>query len=339
MLLLLSLACNENRLHNLDSVPVVQDTQDSVQDTQDSVHDTQDTQLDPCEDAPEHESVCDDVDEDCDGTTDEGQDLEGCTQYWPNPDGDALGAGDAICVCDQPDGYADAPGDCDNDDGARLVCRSCLDVLEQGFGSTDGAYTIDPDGAGTFEVLCDMTTDGGGWTLVTSVNAQGLTHYDAADVFETKSSFGVHSDDNYLSPAFYRLSFTSSYLIDETHGVPVVTETAWAGATLGQEVDAIAAGASTGFSVWSRSPRTSFQLRSSETTDHVFKDGDLRVHLLLNSAATADIAFPVTVDYEPNERHLIYDSDFGYAGGRIYTDPPYDVADHAVDEPIRVFLR
>lgn len=39
------------------------------------------------------------------------------------------------------------------------------------------------------------------------------------------------------------------------------------------------------------------------------------------------------------ERHLVLDSGFGYAGARIYTDPPYDVATHGVDERLRLFLR
>lgn len=51
-------------------------------------------------------------------------------------------------------------------DGSSSECPAldCDAIMTNGHSTGDGSYWIDPVSAGAFEVFCDMTTDGGGWT-------------------------------------------------------------------------------------------------------------------------------------------------------------------------------
>jgi hypothetical protein len=75
-----------------------------------------------CEDGdpaihPDVPEICDGIDQDCDGETDENA-TDGST-FYEDKDGDGFGiSGVSTIACEQPDGYAEEIGDCNDDDPA-----------------------------------------------------------------------------------------------------------------------------------------------------------------------------------------------------------------------------
>ena len=90
---------------------------------------------------------------------------------------------------------------------------SCKDILTKAPSSTDGVYWITGVGLGEFQVYCDMTTDGGGWTHVRTVapNDGNSVGYNNQGFWTTNAPYGAFDkrfSNDFKSEADYRVSGT-----------------------------------------------------------------------------------------------------------------------------------
>ena len=101
--------------------------------------------------------VCNGVDDNCDGATDEAG-ASGCTPFYADGDGDGYGVGASVCLCAASKAFsASKGGDCDDTAAAisPAAAESCNGVDDNCDGVTDGAgaqgcttYFADSDGDG-----------------------------------------------------------------------------------------------------------------------------------------------------------------------------------------------
>jgi len=130
------------------------------------------------EDAAVHpaaaETWYDGVDQDCDGNDDD-QDGDGWAVEQDCEDSDPSVNPGATETCDGRDQDCDGLAD-DGLAGDYEACpaESCHAIHLERPDAGDGTYWIEVDGT-TYEVLCDMTNDDGGWTLVANFVWPGST--------------------------------------------------------------------------------------------------------------------------------------------------------------------
>jgi hypothetical protein len=98
--------------------------------------------------------------------------------------------------------------DSSNDGNSSVTSVSCKDILESGNSTGDGVYTIN-NGSKDYEVYCDMTNNGGGWTLVYAQFENNPVDWNE----------GIQSDYDPTLSTFQSFALNSSELPEHQHSM------------------------------------------------------------------------------------------------------------------------
>ena len=166
--------------------------------------------------------ICDNIDNDCDGTVDEGL----LNTYYLDNDGDGFGNINVIMgACSQPNGFVTNADDCNDSNvnatniGSDASCArgSCLALISEDPTLTTGDYWIQPNSSTAFEATCDMNTDGGGWTKVSFPIAHtylngSMTNVEAANTRGIDATTGPYTQDGSSNHThYYTFTFSSGF--------------------------------------------------------------------------------------------------------------------------------
>ncbi len=201
--------------------------------------------------------VCSGVDDDCDGLVDDADssvDSSTYSTWYEDADSDGWGnSAMSVNRCDALTGFVASSGDCldidvsvnpgasescngvDDDcdgdvdggllgDGSACAAEDCLEVLVDQPSAVDGVYWIDPVGSGAYEVLCDMSTDGGGWTLAATGSDDGANTWtwDARAQWDSDTTpIGDidYPDEDFKSAAHHEVVFEDLLFMHQPSGI------------------------------------------------------------------------------------------------------------------------
>ena len=102
----------------------------------------------------------------------------------------------------------------------KQAAASCLEILQNGYSSGNGSYWIDPTNglAAPVLVTCDMTTDGGGWTKLSSQLAtisvsKGTASWSGSDIVGTGQGTGCGSSIRQYTLNNVGMIYTQVYVL------------------------------------------------------------------------------------------------------------------------------